>query len=250
MNMRMRLLHGSKKAGISQLEPQYIGGNNGSVDGIGINLTDSIPLARHYAGSEGVVYISDIDTKDYLRISNSDHLTKEQAMSLRRELEPMNRNLRYRLATDLCGKKETVFSSDEQAEKFYKEKRQEYRDMGISLDRLKPDIDFDDNGDMIIKHAQTDFSELSKATTKHIHRCLNLLDNEFASTLLKTISKGLVLPREDGTTNYLSFAMEEGIVSEMNQEFLNKPNADKLINQSMAKFSDRGREVDSFEPSL
>lgn len=247
-SMNKRLLHGSRKNDLESLQPQYIGGNNGSVDGIGINLTDSIPLAKHYAGGEGSVYMSDINTADFIEISHSKHLTKEHAECLKSQLEQIDETTRYRLATDICGKAEKAFKSDDDAEAFYKEKRAEFKVLNLQLDRLKPEIDYNDDGDMVILHANLDFSGLEKATTKRMHYCLNLFDNDYATTLLKSICKGLILPREDGITNYLSFAMDEPIVARLDQEFLAKPNAEALIKSSMSKYSSNSFQTNTLEP--
>lgn len=237
--MTIRLLHGSKKNDLTQLEAQFIGGNNGSQDGVGINLTDSISLARHYAGSEGSVYMIDTDTTDYLSISSNHFLSQDKADILAEKLSAMHEMIRYRLATDICGKLQTAFKDDSKAEEFYKEKRKEYRSMNVSLDRLKPEIDYNDEGDMVILHAQTDFSNLHKASTYHIHRCLNRLDNELASGLLKLISKGLILERDNGTKNYLSFAYSEPVVEQLNHDFLSKPEANSFIKESMKEHSNK-----------
>jgi hypothetical protein len=250
--MNIRAAHGSKKNHLTQLEPQYIAGNNGSQDGIGINLTSDIGLAKYYAGSEGSVYLVDLNVDSYLTISDKTLLTSSQADVLKSELEKLPEKIQYRLATDICSKKPHTYGNDKEAEAFYEENKKFISSLDLGLDRMKPSIDYDDLGQMVILIAHKDFSTLETVNTGHIHRCLNLFNNEIATTLLKSISKGLILERESGLDTYLSFQMQETIVATLDGVFLKKPNAKELISESCKKYSTHTKErrfdAELFEP--
>lgn len=237
--MKIRLSHGSRANELTELRPQTYFGSNGSQDGVGINLTEDISLARRYAKDDGSVYLSDIDITGYLHVSEDNYLTKEQADKITELLSKLPEDLQYRFATDICGKKEFPFNSDDEAEAFYRESKAGIKALGLNLDRLKPDIDYDDKDRTLIKIAHNDFSDIQQASTKRIHWCLNMYDNHLATQILKSISTGLILERDTGKRNFLSFRGVENIVATMDHEFLKKPNADALIQRSMDNHSGR-----------
>jgi hypothetical protein len=240
--MIIRAAHGSKKNHLTHLSPQYVNGNNGSLEGIGINCTANIILAMNYA-EEGSVYLVDLKVDSYLTVSDKTLLTSSQADILKSELEKLPEKIQYRLATDICGKKPHTYGSDKDAEVFYKDNKKSIASLDLGLDRMKPTIDYDNLGQMVIFIAHKDFSMMETINTGHIHRCLNLFDNEMATSLLKSISSGLVLKRDSGLDNYLSFQMEENIVATLDNEFLKKPNAKELISDSCKKYSTTTKEI-------
>jgi len=230
-------MHGSSHNNLPHLEPRYIGGNNGSIDGVGINLTDSITLARNYAENDGSIYLIDIDISNYLTVSKDTLLSPNQADRLKSILSQLPNELQYRLATDMCGKEDHVFDNDKGAEDFYKKNRGEIREMNLGLDRLKPEIDYHDDGRMMILVAHNDFGKLQEISTFQIHRALNLYDNELASNILKEIAGGLVLACDNNKKNYLSFNPTEAITATLDSSFLSRPNANTLIKGSCEKYS-------------
>tara|TARA_B100000749_G_scaffold265358_1_gene240386 strand:- start:2522 stop:3265 length:744 start_codon:yes stop_codon:yes gene_type:complete len=236
--MKLRLAHGSQRNELTELRPQTYFGSNGSQDGVGINLTEDISLARGYAKDAGSVYLSDIDITGFLHITEDNYLTKEQANKITELLSDLPEDLQYRFATDICGKKDFPFENDDEAEAFYRESKSNIKALGLCLDRLNPDIDYDDKDRTVIKIAHKDFSDIQTASTKRIHWCLNMYDNHLATHMLKSISTGLILERDTGKRNFLSFRGVENIVATMDSEFLKKSHANTLIQRSMNNHSE------------
>lgn len=230
--MFVKLAHGSKRNDLTQLEPQYIRGNNGSQDGIGVNLTADANVAVGYAEDTGSVYLVDLDISHFLIVSDKEKLNAGQAEILKMHLATLPKQDQYRLATDLCGKLSQTFDNDDDAEVFYKTQRQTHKEIGFTLDRLKPEIDYADDGRMMILYANDSFDNLTNVDTKRLHYCLNLFDNSIATSLLKTISSGLVLERENGKHNYLSFRNSEPVADRLDQQFLSKTNAINVIQRA------------------
>jgi hypothetical protein len=247
--MNVRVAHGSKVNSLSELKASYYDGNNGANDGIGIYLTAEVGTAINYATDEGSVYLVDLNTEGFLTIAPDTYLSPEQSAKLEEELNTLPEEVQYRLATDICGKKEHVFLNEEDAEEFYKKERVKFKEMDLRLDRLKPEIDFNEQDQMMILAAHKSFSDIGKVETSRIHKCLNLLDNSIATSLLKTISSGLILEREEQKENYLSFRFREKIVATLDNEFLSKENAKALIEESCKKYSTRSASPSEHEQS-
>lgn len=230
--MRIRLAHGSPKNDLAELQPMFVGGTNGSQDGIGVNLTADGAVARHYAGDNGTVYLVDLDTSRFLTISDNKMLGHGPAEILKMHLTTLPEPIQYRLASDICGKAKRTFDNDDDAEVFYKEKRAEFRSLDLHYDRLKPDIDYDDEGRMTILYAHNDFNKLHETSTRRLHYCLNLYDNNVATNLFKTISNGLVLERDNGKHHYLSFRASEAIAQTITADILQQPDSHDIIERS------------------
>lgn len=230
--MRIRLAHGSRKTDLTELQPMSVGGENGSQDGIGINLTADGAVARHYAGNDGAVYLVDIDISRFLTVSDHATLGHGHAEILKMHLATLPEHIQYRLASDICGKAQRTFDNDADAERFYKEKRAAFTSLDLHYDRLKPDIDYHDDGRMIIVYAHNDFDNLYEASTRRLHYCLNLYDNSVATSLLKTICNGLVLARDNGKHHYLSFRASEAVAHTLNADTLQQPNSNDLIERA------------------
>jgi len=234
--MIVRLAHGSTTNGLHSLEPQYIRGNNGSQAGIGVNMTADAEIAVRYADKTGSVYFIDTDISGFLTVSENVTISAGQSEILKMHLRTLPDVDQYRLASDFCGKSSKVFDNDKDAEHFYKSERQAYKDMGFTLDRLKPEIDYADDGRMMILYANKSFDNLTDVTTKRLHYALNLFDNSIATSLLKTISPGLILERENGKHHYLSFRNSEPITDVLDSNFLAKPNAIDVIQRTCDRF--------------
>jgi hypothetical protein len=232
----MKLIHGSTVKDIKSLVPQYFSGNNGSQDGIGVNLTDNVPLALNYATKDGSIYIVDLNTENYLTISDNETLNLEQINIIENIFNELDNTLKYRLASDISGKNKESYIDDKDAEIAYKEEMKRFKSLALGLDRLKPKIDYDDNDNMMIISA-SDKLNLANVSTKHLHYCLNLYDNLFATKIFKKISSGLILERDNGTKNYLSFRFEEHVTKEITGDLLKKDNIESLINKICKKES-------------
>jgi hypothetical protein len=228
----MKVVHGSKIKNIEFLGPRFMSGSNGSMDGVGVNLTSNVPLALNYATKDGSVYIVDIDTSNYLTVSENSFLSDSQVKTLTSKLKELPDNLRYRFATDMCGKEVVKFSDDDKAEEFYKLERIKIKGLDLGLDRMMPMIDPNDDVGFSIKIARNDFN-FDDVSTKHIHYCLNLYDNCLSTDLLKSISSGLILEKEDGRHNYLSFNGMEKTKTEISGDFLIKENCAELIENAL-----------------
>lgn len=228
----MKVVHGSKIKNIEFLGARFMSGSNGSMDGVGINLTSNVPLALNYATKDGSVYIVDIDTSNYLTVSDHSFLSDSQAETLITKLKELPDNLQYRLATDICGKEVVKFNDDDKAEEFYKLERIKIKGLELGLDRMMPMIDPDDDVGFSIKIARNDF-DFNNVSTKHIHYCLNLYDNCLSSELLKSISDGLILEKEDGRHNYLSFNGMEKPKTEISGDFLIREDCAELIERAI-----------------
>ncbi len=233
---KVRTAHGSRKNDLTHLAPQYYNGRNGSQDGIGINLTSSVDVAMHYAGKEGSVYLVDVDTTHFLTISEETYLTEDQATVLKKELETLCTADKYRLATDILGKRQQHFVDEKEAYATFKSFSSYLKMLGLTHDRLKPSVEFGEE-DVIVYTPHCNFSRIGSVNTKHLHYCLTLFDNSVATSLLETISSGLILNRENRENDYLSFAKEEKVIAKLDQEFLQKPQAKSLIEGSLNKYS-------------
>lgn len=206
----MRVFHGTKADFDGPLEPGFIAGANGSQDGIGINATSSLRLAKNYAGKDGFVHVAEINTDGFLVISDENRLTSDQAEKLKGFIGQFDDTVRTRLSTDLMGKKEYSFTDKEEAKEFLNMKKKELQDMCLYLDRMKPTVEDFEEGNYVISAAHKDM-DLKDVSTEHIHYILNLLDNYLATNALKSISTGLVLERGDHS-NYLSFRYQEPVI--------------------------------------
>lgn len=224
----MKVIHGSKVKQIQYLSPQFIAGANGSQDGVGVNLTDNIDLALRYATDKGSIYLVDLNVDDFLTVSDNVRLTESQSKTLIAEFSELDERLQYRFATDLCGKETHVFDHNDKAEEFYKLERLRIKGLDLGLDRMMPEIDDNDMESFSILTARKDF-DLTDVSTQHIHYCLNLYDNQLATYLLNTISKGLILERESGQNNYLSFRPSEKVHAELTGGFLKRGDCNDLI---------------------
>jgi hypothetical protein len=243
----MKVVHGSKVKGIEALAAKLMAGNNGSQDGIGVNLTDNVQLALNYATEEGSLYIVDLDTEGFLEVSDSARLNSKQIDSLMEILSEVDDKLKYRLASDMCGKNEKSFPDDKEAEKYYKEEIEKFKSLDLGLDRLKPKIDYHDlSDDMVIITANKEFNFVD-VSTKQIHYCLNLYDNLFATNVLKKLSTGLIIERDGGGNNYLSFRYEEPVMKELTGPVMAKENLRELVenicNKKDIKFENNGLEM-------
>jgi hypothetical protein len=218
----MKLFHGSKKNNLQYLQSFYIGGNNGSVDGVGVNMTNDLGVALRYSSKDGSIYVVDIDTSDYLLISKSDFLSANQAVVLVDKLKELPVPVQCRLATDICGKKIINYTCADKAINFYKEEKEKIKNLDMRLDRMLPRVE--DEGEHYAIHvARTDF-DLEGVSTSHIHYCLNLYDNQLSSTLLKSICGGLEIKADSGHSNFLSFDAIVGIEKEITGELLQQDN--------------------------
>jgi hypothetical protein len=211
------VLHGSKVKGLTSLKPQYYGGNNGCVAGVGVNLTSSEPISLNYAGDTGSIYVIDLDLDNFINISDDGRLTDKQTKKIIDCFDDLNEADRYRLATDLSGKKMERFTDEKLAQRVFKKYSMQFSTLGLRLDRLKPGVEYDDDGCMVISSATKDF-DLSHTSTERIHYCLNLYDNFYATNVLKEISDGLVIESDSGSVNYLSFRMQEDVIAELNSK--------------------------------
>lgn len=206
----MIVFHGTRADFDGPLEPRFIAGANGSQDGIGINATSSLRIAKNYAGEDGFVHVAEMNLDGFLVISNDQRLTKEQAENLEGFIGQLDDTVRTRLSTDLMGKKEYSFTDKNEAKEFLDRKKKELKDMSLYLDRMKPSVEYFEDGDYVISAAHKEV-DLKDVSTEHIHYILNLLDNYLATNALKSISTGLVLERGEHS-NYLSFRYQESVI--------------------------------------
>lgn len=220
----MIVYHGSKTNEIRSLQPKAFFGENGSVDGVGVNLTSNASLAKRYAGQTGSVYFVRINTEGYLRISDNTFLNNKQAEILESAISELPEVLQYRFATDISGRKKTYISVAGEAMQFYKDEKQKHKNLGLYLDRLLPEID-PESEDYTILSATKEIN-FDKVSTSHIHRCLNLYDNMLATDLLKKLASGLILERESGTLDYLSFGMSERVELELSMDAIEQGKVD------------------------
>jgi hypothetical protein len=214
----MFTLHGSTKKSLPEIAPSFFAGSNGSMDGVGTNTTDSVDTALLYAEGDGVVYIIPQITVDYLLISEEQLLSKEQQQKIIDICSELPIADQYRLATDLAGKKVEVFSNDNDAHVFYKQHIHTKNELGLSHDRLKPNVEFEKNHTEV-HYAHCDF-DLSNVNTHTLHYILNLFDNSFSSYAFQSIAPGLVLPKNAGFKNYLSFAPTHPVICELPASFV------------------------------
>lgn len=230
----MKVVHGSTVKNIKALVPQYFVGNNGSQDGIGVNLTNNVHLALNYATKEGSLYVIDLNTDGFLNISSDARLTEVQKSKVESLFNEIEEKLKYRLASDICGKNKKSFLDEDKAEAFYKEQMNIFKNLDLGLDRLKPKIDFDEDGNMVIVTANKEFN-FDNVSTDHLHYCLNLYDNLFATNVFKKISSGLILEREGGSNNYLSFRYDEPVMKEITGPVMIKDNLIELVEKFCKK---------------
>jgi hypothetical protein len=214
----MLTLHGSTKKSLPEITSSFFAGSNGSMDGVGINTTDSVETGLLYAEGDGVVYIVPQITSDYLLISEEQLLSKKQQQKIIGICSELPIADQYRLATDLVGKKVKVFSDENDAHIFYKEQIKKKNELGLSHDRLKPNVEFE-HTHTEVHYAHMDF-DLSNVDTHTLHYILNLFDNSFSSHAFKSIVPGLALPKSAGFTNYLSFEASHPILCELPASFV------------------------------
>lgn len=224
----MIVAHGSKNKGIESLVPYYYGGCNGSHDGVGVNMTNNPSLALNYAGPEGAIYIVDLDLTNFIKISESTTLTKTQANKLTEIFSDLDDQVKYRLATDICGKKTEEFNDEITANKVFKRHALKHATLGLYLDRLKPTVDFGDYDKITILSAKKEF-DLEGVSTQRLHYSLNLYDNYYATEVFKKICNGLILEVDQKHTNYLSFRFEERVITEFAAKEMNKDDIIKAM---------------------
>lgn len=197
------LFHGSFKKGLKFLLPATFSGSNGSQDGIGINLTNALPLAVDYAGGDGSIYASAVDVSEYLPINEKHYLNQQQTAILENFFNnKVPNDIKVRLATEFSGRLESVFDYDDEKEAlaFYKLAKESCPELP---DRLKPHVEFEK--EHISVFTPHDNISLKGVNTHKIHYSLNLIDNGLATDSLSLISKGLIIPKGGNLTNYLSF---------------------------------------------
>ncbi len=251
--MNLRLLHGSKKTNLTHIIPFHMMGGNGCQDGVGINLTDSASLAINYAtdpedGSLGSVYIVKLNVTNFLTVNDTTTLTPAQQEIILNEIKQLPEKYQYRLATDFSGKKELEFTDKEKALQTYKHYKQEFKTLDLSLDRLKPEAEqlTENLWEVIVP---TKEANLRDVTTSHLHYCLMLFDNHWGTAVLNKITEGLILERDSGITNYLSFAKEVAIFKELDCNFLDKHNATSLIQSSIDNSVTKELQLNDMNPS-
>ncbi|MDK9790111.1 hypothetical protein [Vibrio sp. D431a] len=238
------LVHGSKKKGFDALEPISMFGENGSVDGIGINLTSDIDVALRYAGDSGSVYVVDVDTDNFIEISDSSLITEEQAEFILGEIRDLHHFEQYRLYTDMCGHVTHKFNDKYLAFDFYTKEKEEAKN--YHLDRLKPKVE--DKGDGFeIRACRKSITEADLVGVSHkdAHYILNLFDNEFATRCYKHFASGLVLPKLNNGTNYLSFAYLESVEEEIDLSTLsNSSEGKQFVQERLSKLETGVQDVE------
>lgn len=217
----MIVLHGSKVKGLESLRPQYYTGNNGCQAGVGVNLTNIPAIALNYAGEDGSVYFVNLDIDDFIDISPDVKLSPQQIKKIETIFDDLNDKDKYRLATDLSGKKRETFSDQKMAQRHFKKHSLKFSTLGLRLDRLKPTVEYDDDDNMVILSATNEF-DLTNVNTERLHYCLNLYDNYYATEVLKEISSGLILDVDNEKKNYLSFRFDESVDLELSSSKLTK----------------------------
>lgn len=210
----MLLFHGTKKNDLRFLEPQFYGGANGSQDGVGINLTDSLTAAQGY-GKDGRVLLLSPAVESFLLIDEHVCLSSSQCETMSALFKELPVELQFRFATDLHGKQKHSFTDEATAKNFYKTAKTEIAGFHLP-DRARPEVEFErETVDVFVARRDADFS---KVNTKHLHYILNLYDNKLATALFKEITAGLVLPKESGATHYLSFRKDEMVLADFAAE--------------------------------
>jgi hypothetical protein len=215
----MLLFHGTRQHDLRFLEPQFYGGANGSQDGVGINLTDSLTAAQGY-GKGGRILLLSPATEAFLRIDEQTKLSPSQCEKMSGLFNDLPVELQLRFATDLHGKQKHSFTDENAAKAFYKTSKAEIAGFHLP-DRIKPSVEFErETIDVIIARREADFSQVN---TKHLHYILNLCDNKLATVLFKEITTGLVLPKDSGATHYLSFRKDEMVLADFSVEDTQHP---------------------------
>lgn len=215
----MILFHGTTKQDLRFLEPYYYGGSNGSLDGVGINLTDSLAVAQEY-GKGGRVLLLSPSTTQFLRVDTDTMLSPAQSATLSALFKELPFEVQIRFATDLHGKQTHHFTEESAAKSFYSLAKAELAGFHLP-DRIRPEVQFErDTVDVLVARRDVDFSAVN---TKRLHYILNLYDNRLATTMLKEITTGLVLPKDSGTTVYLSFRRDEMVLADFAVEDTLRP---------------------------
>jgi hypothetical protein len=208
----MLVFHGSPNNTIDTLRSQFFGGENGSTDGVGINATSNLARANAYASETGSVYVLDISLERFIDIGKAHHLSIEQAQILLDTIATLPEAAQTRLYTDLLGKHTLTFKEEDAALNAYKAHKQAHKDNELGLDRLKPNVEFEvDHVAVMVPRAAGSADALCHINTEHLHYCLALYDNAFASYALAQICEGLHIHRNDQST-LLSFRQEEPIL--------------------------------------
>ncbi len=210
----MLTYHGTTKKALNILTPQYYAGSNGSQDGIGVNVTNSLQIAQDYATPEGRLLLLYLNHDNFLRIDDQTRLSDAQCARLDQVFDLLPLPLQLRLATDINGKQTTRFRYEDEnkAKTLYQQSKQRFADVPELPDRIRPSYDFEKSHiDIHLPRARWD---LSKTDTAHLHYVLNLVDNALATELFKKISDGLILPKENGAIHFLSFRANETVLAD------------------------------------
>ena len=242
--MIVHAFHGSMEKRIEKIRPASMGGRNGSVGGIGGNYSSSADVAVKYAtdnqGETGSVYIVELDVTDYVTISESNYLTKEQIKVFEKLFEPLPIDVKMRLSVDIGGRKEQRFKAgeDDVAKVLFDEKKRDVKAMSEPIDRLFPVANIE-NGGFVIGYASPDLS-FENVDTKKIHYALNLYSNQVATDFFKSISKGLELKGIDHS-DYLSFKESEIVIREIGNRALSITDIGEKIQDMAVKMkSEKG----------
>lgn len=185
----------------------WAGGSNGSTDGKAVYFTDTPTTAARYASDEGALYIADLDTDSYIEISKERTLSISEAEILEGVISDLeNEDAERKLATRIAGHTEREFTSEDDAETFYEREMAWANSVGFS--DLEPEFLEDRDGKVVVKSArpyaiEDDFEGVD---IEHIHRVLNLHSPELSTHFFAQIADGLIIPKQNGETHYLSFS--------------------------------------------
>lgn len=205
----MYVIHGSvtqKLDSITSTET-WAGGSNGSTDGKGAYFTDTPSTAARYATNEGAIYIAELDTSNYIEISEARTLSIYEAEILEEVICSLgSEDIERKLATRIAGHTEREFTSEGDAEAFYEQEIAWANSVGFS--DLEPEFQEDRDGKVVIKAARAYATEddFEGVDIKHIHRILNLHSPDLSTQFFERLADGLIVPKQNGETHYVSFS--------------------------------------------
>ena len=169
------IAHGSKVVEIDKLipTPVFAGmGSNGSEFGEGIYSCDQegLDLAKYYSTADGSIYLHEIETNNYLVVSDDNYLTLNESNMLSDYIDNIEDPIvKLRLSTDLVGRDIRYFDKNQEknADEFYDVLEQQSKIMELP-DRYYPDFEESVNGRLVVSFSrdEIDGSAIDRKSTR------------------------------------------------------------------------------------
>ncbi|EGR2227264.1 hypothetical protein DZF79_03215 [Vibrio parahaemolyticus] len=193
---KILVAHGSPTKEIKELRSSHYSGENGAEHGVAVYLcgAEDITTPMMYAGESGSVYLSELDISTFIKVSYDDYLTYSQSEAILDYAEKIeDLATRTRVITDLQGRDEREFSSEEHADAFYDARMEEINELGLP-DRYEPEFESDRDGNIVVSFSRDEVDrELGvTSSTKLISDSLKSASSILVTEVFSEISDGLI----------------------------------------------------------